>query len=84
MYFVCLLFWIVFSVCCVADGEKIVKVEFLEFSFYYFWGTLGCIYCVTPGRYAGKFDLNVLIIEQRNLTFKQERGFTKGKTATSS
>ena len=38
IYFVCLLFWIVFSVCCVADGEKIVKVEFFEFPLYYFLG----------------------------------------------
>ena len=48
------------------------------------WGNLGCTHCVTPGRFAGKFDLNVLIIDQRNFTFKQERGFAKGKTATRS
>ena len=45
------------------------------------WGTLGCTHRVTPGRFAGKYDLNVLIIVQRNFTFKQERGFTKGKRA---
>ena len=37
IYFVCLLFWILFSVCCVAVGEKTVKVEFFEFPFYYFF-----------------------------------------------
>ena len=34
--------------------------------------------------FVGKFDLNVLIIEQGNFTFNQERGFTKGKTAVRS
>ena len=29
IYFVCLLFWIVFSVCCVADGEKNSKSRIL-------------------------------------------------------
>ena len=48
------------------------------------WGKLGCTHRVTPGRFAGQFDLNVPIIVQRNFTFKQERGFTKRKTATRS
>ena len=46
------------------------------------WGNLGCTHRVTPGRFAGQFDLNVLIIDQRNFTFKQERGFTKGNSAS--
>ena len=42
---------------------------------------LGCTHRVTPGRFAGKFDLNVLITVQWNFTFKQERGFTKGTSS---
>ena len=45
---------------------------------------LGCTHRVTAGRFAGKFDLNFLITAQRNFTFKQERGFTKRKTAVRS
>ena len=35
IYFVCLLFWILFSVCCVADGEN-SKSRIPRILFYYF------------------------------------------------
>ena len=41
IYFVCLLFWILFSVCCVAVGKNSRKNNSLNSPFTIFWGQGG-------------------------------------------